>query len=73
MIQSFILENSDGLVKILNEDQVCEFVGDETVTGVLTTNGSGFETDMAVIATGVYPVVDIAKEAGMPVQTRLLD
>lgn len=34
LIQSFILENSDGLVKILNEDQVCEFVGDETVTGV---------------------------------------
>ena len=65
LIQSFILENSDGLVKILNEDQVCEFVGDETVTGVLTTNGSGFETDMAVIATGVYPVVDIAKEAGI--------
>lgn len=69
LIQSFILENSDGLVKILNEDQVCEFVGDETVTGVLTTNGSGFETDMAVIATGVYPVVDIAKEAGIEIGT----
>ena len=69
LIQSFILENSGGLVKILNEDQVCEFVGDETVTGVLTTNGSGFETDMAVIATGGYPVVDIAKEAGIEIGT----
>ena len=68
LIQTFILENSDGLVKIINEDTVSEFVADNetgAVKGVLTAKGSGFETDMAVIAAGVYPVVDIAKEAGI--------
>ena len=70
LIQTFILENSDGLVKIINEDTVSEFVADnETggVKGILTAGGSGFETDMAVIAAGVYPVVDIAQEAGIEI------
>ena len=72
LIQTFILENSNGLVKIINEDTVSEFIegGINTesagfVKGVLTAKGSGFETDMVVIAAGVSPVVDIAKEAGI--------
>lgn len=65
LVQTFILENSDGLVKIINEDVVSEFVGHDRITGVLTKNGCGFETDMAVVAAGVYPAVDIAKEAGI--------
>lgn len=65
LVQAFILENSEGLVKILNDDEVVEFVGEESVNGVLTRKGYGFETDMAVIAAGVYPVVDIAREAGI--------
>ena len=73
LIQEFVLENSEGLVKIINEDTVIEFVEEinegesqeHKIKGVLTSNGSGFETDMAVIAAGVTPVVDIAKEAGI--------
>ena len=68
LIQTFILENSDGMVKIINEDVVSEFVeenGTRNVKGVLTAKGSGFDTDMVVIAAGVYPVVDIAHEAGV--------
>lgn len=65
LVQTFILENSDGLVKIINEDVVSEFVGHDRITGVLTKNGCGFETDMAVVAAGVYPAVDIAKDASI--------
>ena len=65
LIQTFVLENSNGLVKIINEDGVTEFVGEECVTGILTAKGCGFETDMVVIASGVSPVVDIAKDAGI--------
>ena len=65
LIQTFVLENSNGLVKIINEDDVTEFVGEECVTGILTAKGCGFETDMVVIASGVSPVVDIAKDAGI--------
>ena len=65
LIQSFILENSDNKVKILNEESVSEFVGDDKVTGVVTQKGSGFETDMVIISTGVRPFVDIAVDAGI--------
>ena len=65
LIQSFILENSDNKVKILNEESVSEFVGDDKVTGVVTQKGSGFETDMVIISAGVRPVVDIAVDAGV--------
>ena len=65
LIQTFILENSEGLVKIINEDNISEFVGNEFVKGVVTTNGIGFETDMVVIAAGVRPVVNIAQDAGV--------
>lgn len=65
LIQTFILENSDNLVRIINEDVVTEFVGEDEVQGVLTSKGSGFETDMVIIATGVKPTVDIATEAGI--------
>lgn len=65
LIQSFILENSEGLVKIINDDTVTEFAGEEFVKGVMTQNGFGFECDMAVIAAGVRPVTDIASDAGI--------
>ena len=65
LIQTFILENSNDRVKILNEDSVSEFVGDDKVTGVVTQKGFGFETDMVIISTGVRPVVDIAVSTGI--------
>lgn len=65
LVQTFILENSNGLVKIINEDIVTELVGEDNVRGVLTQKGLGFETDMVVLAAGVRPVIDIAQEAGI--------
>lgn len=65
LIQDYILENSKGLVKLITDDVVSEFLGEEKVTGVLTRKGSGFETDMVVISAGVRPVVDIAQDAGI--------
>ena len=65
IVQTFILENSNGLVKIINEDVVTELVGEDNVRGVLTKKGLGFETDMVVLAAGVKPVIDIAQEAGI--------
>jgi NADPH-dependent 2,4-dienoyl-CoA reductase/sulfur reductase-like enzyme len=65
LIQSYILENSNNQVKFLLEDSVKEFLGHDTVNGVLTTKGSGFETEMVVISAGVKPVVDLAEDAGI--------
>ena len=60
LVQDYILENSDGLVKIINNDTVSEIVGDEP-----TSKGYGIETDMVIVASGVKPVVDLAKDAGI--------
>lgn len=65
LIQTFILENSNDRVKILNEDSVSEFVGEDKVNGIVTQKGFGFETDMVIISAGVRPVVDIAVSAGI--------
>lgn len=65
LIQTYILENSHGKVKIITDDVVSEFLGEEEVKGVLTQKGSGFETQMVVISAGVRPVVDIAQDAGI--------
>ena len=65
LIQNYILENSKGKVKLITDDIVSEFIGEEEVKGVLTVKGSGFETEMVVICSGVKPVVDIAEEAGI--------
>lgn len=65
LIQDYILANSNGLVKLITDDIVSEFLGEDKVTGALTLKGSGFETEMVVISAGVKPVVDIAKDAGI--------
>lgn len=65
LIQNYIMENCNNLVKIITDDVVSEFIGEECVKGIFTARGSGFETEMVVISAGVVPVVDIAKEAGI--------
>ena len=65
LIQNYILENSNNQVKIITDDVISEFIGEEKVSGVLTSKGSGFETEMVVLAAGVRPVVEIAKDAGI--------
>ena len=69
LIQNYILENCSDLVKIITDDVVTEFIGEDAVRGVLTARGSGFETEMVVICAGVSPVVDIAKDAGIVIGT----
>lgn len=69
LIQNYIMENCNNLVKIITDDVVSEFIGEESVKGIFTARGSGFETEMVVISAGVIPVVDIAKEAGIALGT----
>ncbi len=69
LVQDYILENSDNLVKIINNDTVSEIVGEESVLDVITTKGYGFETDMVIVASGVKPVVNLAEDAGITLGT----
>lgn len=65
LIQNYILENCDNRVNLITDDIVNEFIGEEEIKGILTTKGSGFETEMVIICAGVRPVVDIAEDAGI--------
>ena len=68
-IKQQILNNSKGLVEFVNNDEVVEFSGNEKFEGVITRNGSKFEGDFCVVAVGVKPNVDIAREAGIEIGT----
>ena len=65
LVQDYILENSEGLVKIINNDTVSEIVGEEPKLDVITEKGYGFETDMVIVSSGVKPAVDLAADAGI--------
>ncbi|MBR6126524.1 FAD-dependent oxidoreductase [bacterium] len=67
LIQEYVLENSNGLLKIINSDTVTELIGDEYIKDVITSKGYGFDTDMVIISAGVKPVVDLAIEAGITI------
>lgn len=67
LVQEYILENSEGRVKIINNDTISEILGEDPVLDVVTSKGYGFETDMVVISSGVRPNVEIAKEAGIEI------
>ena len=47
-------------------------LGNGHVTGLAFTDGSTLECDMLVIAAGIRPNVDLAKQAGLPVQRGIL-
>ena len=65
LVQDYILEHSEGLVKIINNDEVQNIVQTNNILNITTNKGYQYETDMVVIASGVKPVVDIAVDAGV--------
>ncbi len=65
LVQNYILENSDGLVKIINNDTVNKIADTEQYLDILTDKGYQFQTDMIVIASGVKPAVNLAVDAGI--------
>ena len=67
LVQNYILENSNGLCRIIPSDEVNEFVGKDKITGVLTKSGIGFEADLAIISTGVVPNVELAEASGIEI------
>lgn len=68
IIKGHILERNSEKVEIINSDSVVEILGDEATgeaKGVKTKSGLEFDADLILIATGVKPNVEIAKEAGI--------
>ncbi len=66
-IKTYLEEEKD--VKIILKDSVVSFKGDEkgNLTQVQTEKGETVDADLAVIAVGVKPNIEIAKEAGIEI------
>jgi len=69
LVQKFILENLNDSCKIITGDVVAEFIGKDVVSGILTKNGIGFETDMVVVSIGTNPNTELAVGAGIALGT----
>lgn len=67
IIQDEIVKMSEGRVKIVTSDGVIAFEGDEKVEKVITSKGETIETDMVIIAVGVTPNTEIARDAGIEI------
>ena len=65
LVQDFVSTLYPERTKIITNDEVTEFIGEDEVNAVKTKNSKIIETDMVLVAAGVRPVVDIAKEAGI--------
>lgn len=65
LVQDFVKNLYPEYTKIITEDSITEFIGNEEVQAVKTLKGELIETDLVLLATGVKPVVDLAVEAGI--------
>ena len=67
LVQEFVSTLYPEYTKIINNDSVIEFIGDNEVKAVKTKKGEIIETDFVLLAAGVKPVVNLAKDAGITI------
>lgn len=68
LIYEQLMSTADGRFEIYTSELVTEFSGDNNgVNAVRTGSGKVIETDMVVVAVGVTPNVEIAREAGIAI------
>ncbi len=65
LISAYILKNYGDKINIITSAEVVEFLGEESITGVKLANSHTINTEMTVICSGVTPVVNLARDAGI--------
>ncbi len=63
LISAYILKTYGDKVNIITSARITEFLGEEEITGIKLADSQTINTDMAVICSGVSPVVNLAKSA----------
>jgi len=67
IIRNHITEKDGKQIQFIMEDEIVEFIGREEFEGVITKNGKTLHADFCVVAAGVVPNIEIAKEAGIEI------
>ncbi len=65
LVQDFVEKMYPEYTRIINNDKITEFIGEDSVQAVKTEKGEIIKTDFVLISAGVKPVVDIAEDAGV--------
>lgn len=65
LVQEFVSGLYPEYTKIINNDNVTEFIGEKEVQAVKTQKGEIIKTDFVLLAAGVRPVVELAKDVGI--------
>lgn len=67
VIQNQIMDRAQGKIEFIFEDEVQEFLGENTFKGAITKRGREILADFCVIATGVKPNNQLARETGIEI------
>ncbi len=67
IIKEHIIQKDGKQVHFIMEDEIVEFLGKNEFEGAVTKNGKILHADFCVIAAGVVPNVELAREAGIEI------
>ncbi len=67
IIQDYIHKKDGDKVKIRENTKVDKIIGKDEFVGIITDSGEVIEADMCIVATGVIPNTEIAREAGIEI------
>lgn len=67
IIYNQLTDFAKGKFEIITDTEVSEFLGDEYLKGVITSKGSAIKADLTVIASGVRPNSELARDAGIEI------
>lgn len=67
IIKNHIIEKDGDKVEIITSDSVVEILGETRAKVVKTANDREIEADLVIVAAGVKPNVEIAKDAGIEI------
>lgn len=67
LIEEYILERDKDKVTLIKNDMAEEFLGEKEFIGIRTKSGKEIMGDFCVVATGVVPNVELAKDCGVEI------
>lgn len=67
IIKDYITKRDGKHVDFILDDEIIEFIGTKEFTGAVTRNGKTLHADFCVVAAGVVPNVELAREAGIEI------
>ncbi len=67
IVEKYILERHGASVEIIKDEVIDEFFGDGKFEGAITNKGRVIEADFCLLATGVRPNVQLARDCGIEI------